>query len=731
MPKISVIIPAYQHADTITACIDSVLNQTFTDIEIIVVDDGSTDATANRLRPYLGRIRYVRTENAGAPAARNAGFRLSAGMFVIFCDADIIMRPDMLATLHDALRAHPDAAYAYSGFRFGWGRMRPISFDPERLRRMNFIHTSSLIRRESFPGFDESLKKFQDWDLWLTILQGGGVGVVVPEFLFTAKPRRDGMSYWVPRIFYSPLFEAFGVTLRTVARYREAAEVIARKHGLPPSGREVHDAHSLWFAFLAVFILSAVSFSFPALGTAASLLLLGFTLIGSLQRLLLGACVILAELIFGSLGGMTLAVDLGFVVPLRILLFVTVAAVWLFRIARRRIRPPDRTLLLGVGFVLLATGWGIVNGIRNGIPWHEVFFDANAYFAAPLILFFASAVENETDQKVLRIVLRNGIFALSVFTLLALFFFSHVFPNATASYAYQWLRDLRIAEMTALPGGVYRIFIQSHLFVLLGLLIALLRDPDRTWKFGALYAFTLIAGSSRSFALGLIAAALVAAAEAVRRKQMRSLGTFALRSITVVAVGLIAFLIVLKFPFPESRSQESFQEMLRSRSVSSRDAATASRWTLLPKLHEQIAASPQLGSGFGTTVTYRSADPRIISTTGGEYTTSAFEWGYHDILVDMGFAGIAAYAMLISAIVMLILRAPAPERRWLLPALAALLVIHTVSPYLNHPIGFGYLALLVALAQRKTEEPVPQREPVRVLGNMLAPAPGVIASDRV
>ena len=100
--------------------------------------------------------------------------------------------------------------------------------------------------------------------------------------------------------------------------------------------------------------------------------------------------------------------------------------------------------------------------------------------------------------------------------------------------------------------------------------------------------------------------------------------------------GVAIFLLALKLPFPAPRSQSSFEDMLRSRQISERDAAVASRWTLIKVLDAKIMEAPLLGSGFGATVTYISSDPRIISTTGGTYTTAAFEWNYHDILVKMG-----------------------------------------------------------------------------------------------
>ncbi len=101
--SISVIIPTYQHASTISQCLDSIFNQTLLPDEIIVVNDGSTDNTEGVLAEYSSQIHYIKQSNQGAPVARNRGFDESTGDFVIFWDADLIGEPRMLETLQRAL----------------------------------------------------------------------------------------------------------------------------------------------------------------------------------------------------------------------------------------------------------------------------------------------------------------------------------------------------------------------------------------------------------------------------------------------------------------------------------------------------------------------------------------------------------------------------------------------------------------------------------------------------
>ncbi len=231
-PAISVIIPSYQHAAEIPLCLESIFRQEFTDFEVIVVNDGSTDGTKDVLKPFLARIDYVEQENRGGNAARNRGWRDARGEYLLFCDADVIMRPDMLGKMLATLKAHPEASYAYSSFRFGWKKFRLWPFDAAKLRKMNYVHTTSLIRREHFPGFDEKIKRLQDWDLWLTMLEQGHKGVWIPEYLFQCLPHKGGISLGVPKIFNAIPWRAFGIRMKNLEKLEEARKVMKEKHHL-------------------------------------------------------------------------------------------------------------------------------------------------------------------------------------------------------------------------------------------------------------------------------------------------------------------------------------------------------------------------------------------------------------------------------------------------------------------------------------------------------------------
>lgn len=225
---ISVVIPLYNKKRTIAKTIDSILNQTYKDLEIIAVDDGSTDGSADVIanrRPNNIPFKLITQKNAGAPTARNRGEKEAKGEFLFFCDADIVLEPDALKKLKDALDKNLDAAYSYCSHWLGWKKIPAMPYDADVLKKHNYICTMSLIRHADFPGFDEDLKRFQDWDLWLTMAERGKRGIFVPEFLFYARPDR-GISRWLPRFFYKLPW------LKAVKKYNEAAKIIKDKHKL-------------------------------------------------------------------------------------------------------------------------------------------------------------------------------------------------------------------------------------------------------------------------------------------------------------------------------------------------------------------------------------------------------------------------------------------------------------------------------------------------------------------
>jgi glycosyltransferase involved in cell wall biosynthesis len=229
---ISIIIPLYNQAKKLQYCLESIKNQTFNNYEIIIANDGSTDNVEQiyeKNKKELGlRLELISQENKGANAARNLGLKNSKGEFIIFCDADLTMKPQMLSTMNSALQKNNLASFAYSSFIYGHKKFNSYPYDGEKLKKMPYIHSTSLIRREHFPssGWDESLKKFQDWDLWLTMLENGNTGVWINEILYTIQAG-GSMSSWLPGFAYK-----YCKFLPAVKKYNSAMEIIKKKHNL-------------------------------------------------------------------------------------------------------------------------------------------------------------------------------------------------------------------------------------------------------------------------------------------------------------------------------------------------------------------------------------------------------------------------------------------------------------------------------------------------------------------
>lgn len=231
---ISIIIPVYNQGNKLIKTLASLNKQSYQNFEIIIVNDGSSDDVENICAKYFKTLKtninylFLNQVNQGAPAARNRGFREAKGEYLFFCDADAILYPPALEILLATLENNPQASYAYSSFLWGKKLFKLGEFDADKLKKMPYIHTMSLIRRSDYPsgGWDESIKKFQDWDLWLTMLEQGKVGIFVPQVLFSVLPGGT-ISSWLPSFAYKLL-----PFLPSVKKYNFSVKIIKDKHGL-------------------------------------------------------------------------------------------------------------------------------------------------------------------------------------------------------------------------------------------------------------------------------------------------------------------------------------------------------------------------------------------------------------------------------------------------------------------------------------------------------------------
>ena len=173
-------------------------------------------------------IKIINQTNQGAPVARNCGFKEANGEYVIFWDADTIAQPEMLAKMVEVLEKNPENSYVYCDYKFGWKKMPSQEFDAGALKKQNYIDTTSLIRMKDFCGFDPALKRFQDWDLWLTMFEKNKIGIYLSECLYSKIVRgRKGMSGWLPKIFFKLPFK-----IKDVKEYEVAREIVLKKHNI-------------------------------------------------------------------------------------------------------------------------------------------------------------------------------------------------------------------------------------------------------------------------------------------------------------------------------------------------------------------------------------------------------------------------------------------------------------------------------------------------------------------
>ena len=201
MPLVSVIIPCFNGADHVCAALESVLAQTIRDIEVIVVDDGSTDSTALVLQPFLidNRVHYLYQCNRGLPGARNAGARASHSKYLAFLDADDELAPNAIeAMLHEVVREN--SAWCLIDIL----KKTPAGDEVQRtaipsgnvfhgILRDDFIRRGMFFLRDSFFAvgmYDEEMKNREDWDINIRMFAEGLPYSYIPQplYYYTWRP---------------------------------------------------------------------------------------------------------------------------------------------------------------------------------------------------------------------------------------------------------------------------------------------------------------------------------------------------------------------------------------------------------------------------------------------------------------------------------------------------------------------------------------------------------------
>jgi len=197
-PLVSVIVPVYNMASYLEEAIQSILSQDYPHLEVIIMDDGSTDnslAIAHHLAQSDPRIYVYHQSNAGVAAARNKAIRFSKGQYILPVDADNWIEPSYLRRAVDVLEKHPEIKVVgcqavFFGEKNGPWKLPPFSY--RRIAQRNIIDVCAMYRRTDFDqttGYDEQFPFREDWDFWLSMFESGGAFYRLEEPLLHYRVR--------------------------------------------------------------------------------------------------------------------------------------------------------------------------------------------------------------------------------------------------------------------------------------------------------------------------------------------------------------------------------------------------------------------------------------------------------------------------------------------------------------------------------------------------------------
>jgi len=242
-PAVSVILPTYNRSKTLERAINSVLKQTYSDLELIIVDDASTDNTEEIVKAFMnkdGRVIYIKhSSNTGPAGARNTGIKRSTGRYIGFQDSDDEWMPDKLEKQVKILDNSPShTGMVYTAFIRIFSN-KSIYVPPEKIRiKEGFIHyellngnfigmPTTLIKKECFDRvglFDESLPPLEDWELFLRISKYFSISYI-DEALVAEFESEDSISkvkasnIRALRLILKKHYESFRKVPKALARY--------------------------------------------------------------------------------------------------------------------------------------------------------------------------------------------------------------------------------------------------------------------------------------------------------------------------------------------------------------------------------------------------------------------------------------------------------------------------------------------------------------------------------
>jgi glycosyltransferase involved in cell wall biosynthesis len=254
--RVSVIIPTYNRAWCLKEAVDSVMAQSYRDVEVILVDDGSTDGTAAMVAAWDVPLRFLSQQNRGVSAARNLGLRSARGNLVAFLDSDDLWLPDKLARQVAFFDAHPEALICQTGET--WIR-RGVRVNPRHRHRkpsgrifeaslaLCLVSPSAVMMRrgllEEVGGFDESLPACEDYDLWLRVSARYPVHLIETPLVVKRGGHADQLSrqHSLDRYRIQSLDKILGSQPLTPGQTRAAAATLVEKCRIYASGCRKRD----------------------------------------------------------------------------------------------------------------------------------------------------------------------------------------------------------------------------------------------------------------------------------------------------------------------------------------------------------------------------------------------------------------------------------------------------------------------------------------------------------
>lgn len=483
---------------------------------------------------------------------------------------------------------------------------------------------------------------------------------------------------------------------------------------------------NFWLQIAVGFLLlEIISFAvFPHLWLSRLAYVLILIIAGWLtaRKLEYGAYLLLAELIVGGFGYLVFFPLSDGRASLRLGLFIIVGLIWLIQLIRQQdfaVFKDRRLIPLAIFFAVCC--WSALNGYLAGHPLMAIFSDLNGYLYLGLIgLFLSIKLE---PFKAMQIFLVGSVI-LGLKTLAVLFIFSHGYALVGPALIYHWIRDTGVGEITLIFAPLYRIFFQSQFYNLLALIasayILLIRTSEAgqanavinsinqskparlaLWLLAWFNFYIIVISQSRSFwVAGLFALIILLPLVAWQFK-------VAWQRIIVYLVIIPAYALTANFAGQAIIGD--FQTDFFSGRVggSAGSAGVSSRMAELAPALALIKQTPLLGQGFGATIRFRSDDPRIKTVANPEGWTDAvaIEWGYLDLAVKTGILGLVVYLAFLLFLAWPLLQSVLKYNllaTGLLIGLLTLMIIHIFTPYLNHPLGIGYLLATVALTKKSS-----------------------------